>query len=155
MLPHRDLFYKPGRDEAIALLDKETGIRKETGEKLASMIRENIYRFSHGESYAEQGVDDILNVLRIDGDKEKAEKTALRYMERIQWAFDSQERIKELKKILSEEAEKTPLIILNGYSKKNAPKELKEFFAEYLENDNKAKTKAAAAKKKTAAKKKK
>ena len=154
MLPVREMFYKPDWEEALRLAENKFLLHQDARSELEKMIyRYSYYSSYYGLSSVEQILEAIQNDLWIEGNEAQAERTALRRMERLRWG-DSDEDKARLKAILREEAKSIPLVILNGYDEKNAPKELKEFLAGYRAGKNNGRTKAEVktAKKKAAVK---
>lgn len=142
MLPIRELYYKPDREEALRLVENKSLLHQDTRNELEKMLYAyGYYSVYYGLDRIEQALEMIQNDLWLEGNEEQAERTALRYMERLRWA-DSDENKARLKAILQEEAKSIPLVILNGYAEKNAPKELKEFLAVYRAGENNGRTKA-------------
>ena len=75
----------------------------------------------------------VVSQLHKEGDVEAAVETAGNEMRRLTWSGNSEEVLDKVRNILKKEADKIPIITLNGFSFSNGPKEILDHWKETKE----------------------
>jgi hypothetical protein len=75
----------------------------------------------------------VVSQLHKEGDVEAAVETAGNEMRRLTWFGNSEEVLDKVRNILKKEADKIPIIALNGFSFSNCPKEILDHWREVRE----------------------
>ncbi len=119
----RGNFYIPEKEETDLLALKGLSFSQKNKNILNGIIRDNSY-YGYYDDIEGDSCDVILRYLHISGDVEGALKVAENRMKRLYWSNDRDMVLDKVRKILREEAVNLPLMIYNGFSGKNCPKEI-------------------------------
>ena len=125
MYPDRELFYRPSQKELLSFSENFYYISKAGLKDLAALMEIYSYHgyYDYGDS-VEKNCFNVILELHKAGDVEAAVKTAGNEMRRLSWIGNKEEVLDKVRKILNKEADKIPIIALNGFSLSNCPKEI-------------------------------
>ncbi len=150
--PDRSVFYEPSGQEIMGLLRNGVCFSRTAEEKLGKFISEYSYSYwGYGYNYsyddgASSSCGRIAAELQKKGDVDAALRVAENEMRRLSWSDKKESVIAKVREILEKESGTIPLMSLNGFSRKNCPKELLEHEEKVREEKaNKTRTKRQAA----------
>lgn len=141
--PDEEVFALPSAEELGAIAQNGLFLQEGSMEKLVELIRENEYRYYYrGSGYIEPIMEicrKLVAALHRYGRPEDALAVGEKVLDSLRWWRASDTYRSALTEIFKKEAKTLPLICLNGFSRKNCPKQLAEY-------RNKLEEKAAAKK---------